>query len=67
MLDAGILSVSEDINIFYKVKIKKSIQLSSAQSEIAKKILIKGFNVYLLDGVTGSGKTAIYLDKITIC
>ena len=34
----------------------------SAADEIAKSIILGGFSVHLLDGITGSGKTQVYFD-----
>ncbi|ABD45868.1 replication restart helicase PriA [Neorickettsia sennetsu] len=40
---------------------KLKFELSDEQSTAREKICMEGFTVYLLDGVTGSGKTLVYL------
>ncbi|ACT69193.1 primosomal protein N' [Neorickettsia risticii str. Illinois] len=40
---------------------KLEFELSDEQSAAREKICMDGFTVYLLDGVTGSGKTLVYL------
>ena len=52
--------------IIKKIK-KKELKLNSDQEEVVRKIgaiPFKKFNVILLEGVTGSGKTRVYLHKV---
>lgn len=72
LIDKGIF-ISEDKNVdrlIYKpVKDPKGITFSPAQ-QVASDMLDQGLkekNVVLLHGVTGSGKTLLYIDKIKEC
>lgn len=43
---------------------KLNFNLSTEQNAVKEKICIEGFAVHLLDGITGSGKTAVYLSAV---
>lgn len=38
--------------------------LRASQKKVAENIALQGFNVYVLNGPTGSGKTEVYLDRL---
>lgn len=53
-------SKSEIINYFDTKKVK----LNPEQQSAANAIKLNDFSVYLLDGITGSGKTQVYFDSV---
>jgi primosomal protein N' (replication factor Y) (superfamily II helicase) len=50
-----------------QIKINKELQLNIEQKNIVNSINLSCFNVYLINGVTGSGKTEVYLHIIAKC
>lgn len=42
----------------------EKVVLNDGQRAVADSILLNGFNVHLLDGITGSGKTQVYFDAV---
>lgn len=59
----NVLEIIEKPHIYHLVKeeYQKEIILSNEQQSIYEKILESNNNIFLLNGVTGSGKTEIYL------
>lgn len=53
--------VKEDVISFAPIQ----TPLSKAQQEIADHLVTCGYGVHVLEGVTGSGKTNVYFEKIT--
>ncbi len=57
-----------EIRIWYEEPIKKySLEQEKAISEIEKALLTKHFKPILLFGVTGCGKTAVYIEAVKRC
>ncbi|KYH12339.1 primosomal protein N' [Neorickettsia sp. 179522] len=68
LIDVGAIervhaSISEVKTVSEELK-KLEFKLSDEQSAARNKICMDGFTVYLLDGVTGSGKTLVYLSAV---
>lgn len=66
LIDKGVL-VEYSREFEYRNKVVEvtshDLTLTAAQQEALDQILLDGFNTFLLHGVTGSGKTEIYLQK----
>lgn len=64
---SGFAPRHENIKINYEKIPQKGLSLNSEQSSAIinlKSINFKKFNVVLLDGITGSGKTRVYMSKV---
>lgn len=51
-------------NYFDTGSVKLNAEQQNAANEIAKSLDSGGFSAYLLDGITGSGKTQVYFDSV---
>ena len=70
LIKKGYLTTEKREHYRYKLdtsRNKKKYELTTDQKEVVSKVDLNSSNVYLLHGVTGSGKTEVYMEWIEEC
>lgn len=67
LLRKGKPAIAKNENVTIQIENEKPLLLNAAQQQAVQAIIAakESFNVFLLDGVTGSGKTEVYLQAMS--